>query len=539
MQLIVPMSGQSERFQNKGFKIPKFMLRIGNKTIIQHVVELFPEASEVIFIVNTDHFENKSLQIQNVLREIVPECQIVPIAPHKLGPSYAVLQAADRINPSSPTVINYCDFGGLWDLKAFKEQLYCVDGLIATYSGFHPHMLRSTSYAYVAMRGEDVVGIKEKESFTNDRFSEPVSSGTYGFGSGKIMLSAIQDQLDLGLSTNGEFYTSLSFLPLISKGLKVGQFPIKRFFQWGTPEDYLEFQRYFDWFELQQVNSQTQRTSRIVKSDKRHVSLVLLAAGEGKRFSESGYQIPKPVLKTVSLPAWKHITGCFEHVTEVAIVTRKEISHYFDVENGMRLIEIEGLSNGQAASALAGLVGLTYDVPVIIASCDAIFHLHSSGFSYPNTTHDLEVWTAPPTSFQYLIGDQYCWVELDDRRKIIDISMKKNPASQGHWEIVTGTFAFRSRLFAISLLTEVMNSDLSHRGEKYIDHAITLGLESGLTMIANSRDDYLSVGTPEEYETFMYWQDTFSKWAGSSYVATSDDHGLDERHALLLNKLRR
>lgn len=533
------MSGRSQRFQNKGFSIPKFMLQVGNKPIIQHVIELFPEANEVLFIVNKDHFENKTLQLENILHEIVPDCQIVPIAPHKLGPSYAVLQAADYINLSSPTVINYCDFGGLWDVKAFKEQLYCVDGLIATYSGFHPHMLRSTSYAYVAMRGEDVIGIKEKESFTNDRFSEPVSSGTYGFGSGKIMLSAIQDQLNLGLSTNGEFYTSLAFLPLLSKGLKVGQFPIKRFFQWGTPEDYLEFQRYFDWFESHEVNSQTQRISQIVESDKKQVSLILLAAGEGKRFSESGYQIPKPVLKTVSLPAWKHITGCFEHVTEVAVVTRKEIAHFFDLENGMRLIEIEGLSNGQAVSALTGLGGLTYDVPVIIASCDAIFHPHSSGFSYPNATHDLEVWTAPPTSFQYLIGDQYCWVKLDKTRKIIDVSMKKNPASQGRWEIVTGTFAFRSRSFAISMLTKVINSDLSHRGEKYIDHAITLGLESGLAISANSRDDYLSVGTPEEYETFMYWQDTFSKWVGSSYVATSDDHGLDQRHALLLNKLRR
>ena len=62
------------------------------------------------------------------------------------------------------------------------------DGAIPCYTGFHPHMLRSTKYAYVKEKDLVLTAIKEKESFTDSPMNEYASSGTYYFKTGKTAL---------------------------------------------------------------------------------------------------------------------------------------------------------------------------------------------------------------------------------------------------------------------------------------------------------------------------------------------------------------
>ena len=42
MQIIIPMSGHSKRFLNSGYKIPKPLIKVENRPIITHVIDLFP-----------------------------------------------------------------------------------------------------------------------------------------------------------------------------------------------------------------------------------------------------------------------------------------------------------------------------------------------------------------------------------------------------------------------------------------------------------------------------------------------------------------
>ena len=41
MQIIIPMSGFGERFRAAGYAVPKPLIEVDGKTIIQHVVEMF------------------------------------------------------------------------------------------------------------------------------------------------------------------------------------------------------------------------------------------------------------------------------------------------------------------------------------------------------------------------------------------------------------------------------------------------------------------------------------------------------------------
>ena len=183
------MSGFGERFRKKGYKIPKPLILVDNKPIIQHVVEMFEGESDFIFICNRKHLISKKYKMKQILKKIAPKGNIVAIEPHKKGPVYAVLKAIKHVDLRKPTIVNYADFTCLWNYKDFKKYALNkkVDGAIPCYKDFHPHTIWSNYYAYVKEKNLRALDIQEKKPFTKSPKEEYASSGTYYFKNGLIM----------------------------------------------------------------------------------------------------------------------------------------------------------------------------------------------------------------------------------------------------------------------------------------------------------------------------------------------------------------
>ena len=61
MKVIISMSGLSSRFAAVGYDIPKFMIKVDGKTVIQHIIELYPVDSNFLLIINDDHKKDQEL----------------------------------------------------------------------------------------------------------------------------------------------------------------------------------------------------------------------------------------------------------------------------------------------------------------------------------------------------------------------------------------------------------------------------------------------------------------------------------------------
>ena len=81
MQIVIPMSGFGERFRKVGYKKPKPLIVVDGKTIIQHIVEMFPDENDITFICNKDHLNEPEYNMQEILKEIAPESTIIGINP--------------------------------------------------------------------------------------------------------------------------------------------------------------------------------------------------------------------------------------------------------------------------------------------------------------------------------------------------------------------------------------------------------------------------------------------------------------------------
>ena len=120
MQIVIPMSGFGERFRAMGYTVPKWMIEIEGKPIIQHVVELFPGENDFLFICNKEHLEDDYLNVNGLLKQVCADGKIIGISPHRLGPVHAVLEASNAIDPLQPVLVNYCDFSCYWVWDDFK-----------------------------------------------------------------------------------------------------------------------------------------------------------------------------------------------------------------------------------------------------------------------------------------------------------------------------------------------------------------------------------------------------------------------------------
>ena len=506
MQLVIPMSGVGQRFKDRGYKLPKPFIEISGKPILQHVIDMFPGIEEVLFIVNEEHFGDTELKIESRLTRICPDAKIAVIDSHKLGPAWAILQASRYINLNSPVVVNYCDFACTWDFSAFRSDLESgIDGLIATYSGFHPHMLRNTQYAYLKLNElGNLIEIQEKLSFTSSPMLEPASSGTYGFGTGQILLDAINKQISLGDSYNSEYYSSLTYKNMITCGQVIKSFEIEKFFQWGTPEDFEDFKRQKDFF-LYKSN----RDLSNIDVDR----IEILAAGAGRRFTEAGYEESKPFLPVgnsfLGLQAMNALG--LPSNSKGILLQKSQLTSRQHIEllesNLIEIREVQELTRGQAESALISLKSGSSG-NCIVGTCDSLVfpekknHLLMGGKT-------IAAWVTKPSDFAIKHPTQFGWVDLDTAGSVSESWIKEEPVRPQEKYVITGTFYFGDVPSSIDLLKDFLAQGETVKGEYYLDSLLLFAKESGWEVFGLIPEWFISLGTPNEYETYIYWQNLF------------------------------
>jgi NDP-sugar pyrophosphorylase family protein len=507
MQVIIPMSGQGKRFKDKGYELPKPFIQISGRPMVQHVVEMFPGVEDVLFIVNRDHFEDKTLELKGRLLSIAPAAEIVVIDSHNFGPAWAILQARDSIKLDVPVVVNYCDFACTWNFSAFREQLHSgVDGLIATYSGFHPHMLRNTQYAYLKLDEKgNLLQIQEKLSFSAEPMKEPASSGTYGFGSGQILIDAVSAQIAANVSYNNEFYSSLTYVNMIQSGRVIKNFEIEKFFQWGTPEDFEDFKWQKDFFTFKKSADFNRLSANRVE---------VLAAGEGKRFANLGYKTSKPFLTMdkgfLLLEALNSLgkpTGSKGILLRENQMIPPEQSDILD-SNQISVRRVKNLTRGQAESALLSL-SAEVKGSCIIATCDSlVFPELKTKLSTQEKT--LGVWITKPSKFAIEHPQQFGWVKLNSEGEIIKSWVKISPETFDGTYLITGTFFFGNDIEGTRLLESFLLTENIVNSEFYLDSVLAFADDQGWKVLGLIPDWFVSLGTPDEYETYRYWESLFS-----------------------------
>ncbi len=510
-QLIIPMSGIGKRFQDFGYEEPKFLINVLGKPIINHVLDMFPKIDDIIFIVNRNHCSDPKYNLEKHLKKIAPNSRIHIIDEHKKGPGWAIIQAKNLIDLQRPVIVNYCDFNSIFDYDKLEQELSSgIDGLILTYDGFHPHMIRSQQFAYIKKNHEDhVIEIQEKKPFTNNPKEEEASTGTYGFKSGKILLDAIEDQIRFNDSLNGEYYISLTYKSMLRKELKIKTLKVNYFMQWGTPQDLRDFNYWADIFNrLMEVNGTWFLESKIKK--------LILAAGNGKRFKDAGYKKDKTLLNFLGKPIIERILQAYGDNSSKILLRKNQIELITFLSSiNAKYIVLESETQGQAESAYLGIKNFE-DQTLLISPCDSILILKElDDFRKSNT--DLLVYTTKRLPNSDLYPNQYGWVHSDETTNSVGKVKVKQEPDNDKWEIFTGAILVKSTKKFSELLELLFTENQKVNSEYYLDSVIAVAMKAGLIVKRKEADLFISLGTPNEYESFNYWHNCFKDWEFHPY----------------------
>ena len=209
---------------------------------------MFSPNDEFIFMCNKEHLVNENYR--EILSNVTQFYHIVEIEPHEYGPVYSALQAEAYIkDENNPVIISYCDFTMEWNYRQFLSKAAQYEGAIPVFKGFHPASFGDTYYAYIKANKElEMIELREKRSFTDNRSEEFASTGVYYLESWKTFSHYAKELLRNKETVSSEYYCSLLYNPMVRDGKQVCLFEADKFICWGTPEDMEEYLFWSEYF---------------------------------------------------------------------------------------------------------------------------------------------------------------------------------------------------------------------------------------------------------------------------------------------------
>lgn len=106
--------------------------------------------------------------------------------------------------------------------------------------------------------------------------------------------------------------------------------------------------------------------------------LIVPAAGEGKRFRDAGYTVPKPFLELDGKPLVEHIINAYlDHVDRVLLILRSEDLDHVNIlparlDHRVDIVHIEYMQRGPVLSMLCANGALPDEAEVVIHDCDVV-----------------------------------------------------------------------------------------------------------------------------------------------------------------------
>ena len=233
VNVVIPMAGRGKRFFDKGYKLPKPLLVIDGKKMVEHVIKnmSFPGA-RFIFLILKEHAESYALD--KILSEAVPGCEIIQLDGVTEGAACTVLKAEKYIDNDQPLIIKDCDQILDWvpsHFFRFMERNAADGGILTIHT-------QDRGFSFVEPLK------KNRDFFFVNRTAEKVAistigaTGLYYFLKGSYFVKHAKQMIRKNIRTNNEFYICPVYNEIIEDGLNVLYYPIAEMLSLGTPEDF-------------------------------------------------------------------------------------------------------------------------------------------------------------------------------------------------------------------------------------------------------------------------------------------------------------
>jgi NDP-sugar pyrophosphorylase family protein len=242
-------------------------------------------------------------------------------------------------------------------------------------------------------------------------------------------------------------------------------------------------------------------------------------AGDGRRFIEAGFTLPKPLIPAAGVPMVVRAVRDLPHADRIVFLVRashieehgldRVLRRYFPQ---CRIVPVATLTAGQACTVRLAADELEPDCPVIVAACDNTHLYDPQRLAAKLADPQIEclIWTYLGEPRVLVNPRQYGWVRVENER-VVAVSCK-TPVSDNslHDHVVSGCFIFRSARRMMAAIDRMVERDVRINNEFYLDVVPNLLIEEGARVEIFPVDKYVGWGTPADLADFHRWERYFA-----------------------------
>jgi len=226
------MAGLGTRFKQEGFDLPKPLIEVNEKTLIEHSIESLGIEGKYIFITRKYENPEHNILLSAKLKELRPESVEIKISHTTSGATETCLYARELINNFEDLIITNCDQRLEWDANKFKEFIKntnCCGAVVTHYSKNSKH-----SYA-VTDANDNILSLHEKNPISTDALI-----GVHYWRCGSDFVDSAESLLlNFQSESKPECYISETYNYLIKekRNIMIFRIPVNEYIPLGTPYD--------------------------------------------------------------------------------------------------------------------------------------------------------------------------------------------------------------------------------------------------------------------------------------------------------------
>jgi|TARA_R100000458_G_C8269893_1_gene244620 NDP-sugar pyrophosphorylase family protein len=237
------------------------------------------------------------------------------------------------------------------------------------------------------------------------------------------------------------------------------------------------------------------------------INLITLA-GDGTRFANEGYKLPKPLIPVNGLPMIFRAVDSLPKADKYVFVCKKEHVENYNLDSvlsraypNVEIISIDKTTEGQACTAEIGIAGssITEDDEILISSCD--YGLKWDKDLYNKIDSDIIVWSTIHNKAFSDDPNSYSWLDVDKDNNLLKTHVKQKVFDDSfNNHAIVGTFYFKKAKYFLDGLKQIYTNNITSNGEYYIDNIFNS--ITNLNIKIFDVEEYYCWGTPKDLKNY-------------------------------------
>ena len=490
--LIIPSGGLGKRFYDAGYKTYKPFLKVSKKNrVIDNIINNFPKKNtHVIIIGNEKKFNFISLNLN------IKKISFIKIKNHQLGPIYSLFLAQKsiiRIIRNNNFFVAYSDINWEWNFKNVEKFVKDKSVVVFSHKGFHPHLeINSKSDFFLHNKKNIIKKVSKKKLLINDYKKNNLAIGCYFFQNFDFFKNFFDIKKIDTIKSKNEIYIVDLLEFLIKKKVDINYFKINKFVHLGLPYQYENF---LFWKKI--INEKTKKNINLESQN------VMLMGGKGNRVK--ALKEKKPFLKFKKKKFYELIFDKFKSKSNFIITNNNYVKL---ISKKFKIYKINE-TNSMFETIEKSIKFLENKKNFFILSCDCFGNFNDKYFRKFIKVNDPDIILFPfkISDLQKAQLNSHTTIEIVES-KLKSINVKKftnNKNEFGHagffWVKNNKIFNYINKFIAkMKFNREILLDDYFKFlfDEKiYNVHYFIL-------------DDYIHIGSINEYLELKYWENYFT-----------------------------